>query len=74
MSSVLKLTPVQAARFQSRIKGRVKRANTWNKITPERQQKAIHLYKKTGSKNHVCKELRMGRNTLNKILESEGVL
>lgn len=74
MCEPLRVPKDYADRLAAHMAGRVKRTNTWNKVSESRQQKALTLYKKTGSKTHVCKELRMGRNTLNNILEKAGVV
>jgi DNA-binding NarL/FixJ family response regulator len=36
--------------------------------SPERRQKAVEMYVEGCSKNQICREMKMGKQTINKIL------
>lgn len=45
-----------------------------DRIPIHRKQKAVNLYKKTGSISCVCKQLSMARKTCKKILNNAGMI
>ena len=73
----IECTPEQAARFEElRQQAQADVSNHASKsirVTESRINQALELYAKYGSKRMVCRDLNMGRKTVNTILEQMGV-
>ena len=81
--SGFELTPQEQEnwkKFNQELYPAIKGQRNWQKkkqISREekkRRQKAIDLYRKTGSLRYTCKNLRMGLSTLKSILKENGVI
>jgi hypothetical protein len=71
----LQLKPEQAARLEANLKLSARKPKTAPaKTSPTRKREALKLYRQSGSKGLVCRELHMSRNTLNKILKASVVV
>lgn len=72
--NTLELTQIQANRWNRHlVDGRNNSGGTRSPTSPERQQDAIDTYQKCGSLSCVTRELKMGRDTLKRILKTNGV-
>ena len=72
--TTIELTQTQANRWDRHIKdGRNNAGGTRSPTSPEREQNAIATYQKHGSLSYVARELHMGRDTLKRILKTNGV-
>ena len=72
--TTIELTQIQANRWDRHLAdGRNATGGTRPPASLKRQQDAIRAYQDTGSLGYVCRNLRMGRDTLKSILKTNGV-
>ena len=70
----IEVTQIQANRWNRHLEdGRNNAGGTRSPTAPERQQDAITAYQECGSLSCVARELKMGRDTLKRILKTNGV-
>ena len=72
--TIIELTQIQADRWNRHLEdGRNNAGGTRSPTSLEREQNAIATYQKHGSLSYVTRELHMGRDTLKRILKTNGV-